>query len=135
VIEKPLAAETPAVPENEPVPAVLETPAAGTPPVVPEPETIAADPVAATPADFPSVADITEADIAAADTPITETLDEKLAYSPPVIDEQSITRTEDGKVDESKIEIKDPLLDELALPDENAGGDEDEFTWDIDDLK
>ena len=55
-------------------------------------------------------------------------------YVPPVVDAQSVAYTEAGKVDESKMEMKDPLLEELNLPEENTSADDD-FTWDIDDLK
>ncbi|MDR2430954.1 MAG: FliM/FliN family flagellar motor switch protein [Candidatus Margulisbacteria bacterium] len=54
--------------------------------------------------------------------------------APPVVNEQSVAYTPEGKVDEEKLEIKDPLLDEL-LPEDKAAEDGDDFTWDIDDLK
>ncbi|GBR76585.1 flagellar motor switch protein FliM [Candidatus Termititenax persephonae] len=67
--------------------------------------------------------------------PMTEeTLDPEVKYQPPTIDEQSVAYLSDGKVDSEKLEIKDPLLDELADTDTGAA-DNDEFTWDIDDLK
>ncbi|MDR1996923.1 MAG: FliM/FliN family flagellar motor switch protein [Candidatus Margulisbacteria bacterium] len=56
--------------------------------------------------------------------------------APAVVDEQSVTYTPEGKVDADKLELKDPLLDELALPeDKTDAADSDDFTWDIDDLK
>ncbi|GBR72597.1 flagellar motor switch protein FliM [Candidatus Termititenax aidoneus] len=70
----------------------------------------------------------------AAEVPEPETQEPAVPYAPPVVDEQSVAYTEEGKVDESKMEIKDPLLEELNLPEESAGSDDD-FTWDIDDLK
>ncbi|MDR2429241.1 MAG: FliM/FliN family flagellar motor switch protein, partial [Candidatus Margulisbacteria bacterium] len=70
----------------------------------------------------------------AAKIPEPEVQEPAAPYAPPVVDEQSVAYTEAGKVDENKMEMKDPLLDELNLPEESASSDDD-FTWDIDDLK
>jgi flagellar motor switch protein FliM len=98
-------------------------PAASVPPETPPaPEPVAMPEPAAAPE--PPVAQIAEPEIQEPAAP----------YAPPLVDEQSVAYTEEGKVDESKMEMKDPLLEELNLPEENASSDDD-FTWDIDDLK
>ena len=50
-------------------------------------------------------------------------------------EEITAERTADGKVDAEKLEVKDPLLEELDLPETADSTDNDDFTWDIDDLK
>ncbi|MDR1453014.1 MAG: FliM/FliN family flagellar motor switch protein [Candidatus Margulisbacteria bacterium] len=120
LVEQPVAAAPAPAPEPPSAPAEAEPPTASAPPEAKTAEIKpAVEPDAAQPA---------------AAVPEPETQEPAAPYSPPVVDAQSVAYTEDGKVDESKMEIKDPLLDELNLPEESAGSDDD-FTWDIDDLK
>jgi hypothetical protein len=93
-----------------------------------------APPAAAPPETPPAPESAAAPEPPAAEIPELEKQEAAAPYSPPVVDEQSVAYTEEGKVDESKMEMKDPLLEELNLPEESPSS-EDDFTWDIDDLK
>jgi flagellar motor switch protein FliM len=122
-----------AAPKVSAAPRVAEQPVAAPAPsaaVVPE----EVKPAASAPPETKPAPETAAAPEPVAEVPEPEIQEPAAPYSPPVVDEQSVAYTEEGKVDESKMEMKDPLLEELNLPEENTSSDDD-FTWDIDDLK
>lgn len=69
---------------------------------------------------------------------IQDEQDESEISEPLSVAEESVEYDSEGKVDEEKLEIKDPLLEELTMPETTDSSDkdsDDDFTWDIDDLK
>jgi flagellar motor switch protein FliM len=116
-----------AAPKVSAAPRVTEQPVAA-------PSTAEIKPADSVPAETKPAVEPDAAPEPAAEIPEPTVPEPAAPYSPPVVDEQSVAYTETGKVDENKMEMKDPLLDELNLPEETTGADDD-FTWDIDDLK